>query len=332
MTSRQQLARLLPLALLILLGIAGLHGGLAAPRWDGPLRAYGVVIGLALEVIFGALLVITVRRGKAASPLAASAADEEGRADVPGRLRLVLTWLLSLSMIAVAVLLLASLHLHLFSKAGTLRPPPVPRPVTIRPQPAGKAAPGAPFPIGPILWGLLIALLVAAVAVSIWWASRQRRPATAGRLPGSITEDEDREGLREAVSSGRAALAALDDAREAIIACYSAMEETLARRGTARRIGDTPDELLGRAVTAGILHGPAGGAAGKLTTLFYEARFSSHRLGQAQRDAAAAALGTLAAGLAAPSGQPGPAAATGSAGGTGTAGGTGPAGGSGSGP
>ncbi|MFZ0753241.1 MAG: hypothetical protein WAN00_05685, partial [Trebonia sp.] len=62
MIARQQLARLLPLALLVVLAIVGLRGAVPAPRWNGPLRAEGVVIGIALEVVLGVLLVITLRR------------------------------------------------------------------------------------------------------------------------------------------------------------------------------------------------------------------------------------------------------------------------------
>ena len=82
--------------------------------------------------------------------------------------------------------------------------------------------------------------LVAAVAISIWWAARLRRPATPGRIAG----DAEAEGLREAVESGRAAMADLDDARAAIIACYVAMERSLAERGAGAGRPGTPDELL----------------------------------------------------------------------------------------
>ena len=104
------------------------------------------------------------------------------------------------------------------------------------------------------------------------------------------------------MAEGTAALAAIDDARAAIIACYVAMERSLADRGTARDAADTPDELLRRAVASGTVHG---GAAGRLTALFYEARFSTHPLDAGQRDAASAALDELAAELAA---KPAPAA------------------------
>ena len=62
MTARQQIARLLPLVLLVILVVAGLRGEVSAPRWNGPLKADGVAIGLALEVILGALLTVTLRR------------------------------------------------------------------------------------------------------------------------------------------------------------------------------------------------------------------------------------------------------------------------------
>ncbi len=147
------------------------------------------------------------------------------------------------------------------------------------------------IPLGPILYTLLVIAIVAAVVVSIWWSTRLRRPAAP-----LVIEDVSTEELREAVNEGRAALAGIDDARAAIIACYVAMERRLADRGTARGAADTPDELLARAVASGIVRG---GAAGRLTTLFYEARFSTHPLSAGQRDAASAALDELAAELAA---------------------------------
>lgn len=294
MTARQQLARLLPLALLAVLVIAGLRGAVPAPKWNGPLRGDGVAIGLALEVVLGVLLVIILRREAAARRAAAarpySATAEDDEIEPPGALRFTLRWVLGGGMAAIAAVLLSNLHLHFFVKPR-LRPLP-PSLFRGRPTQTPRTAGGAPFhvPVGPILYGLLVLALVAAVAISIWWSARLRRPAAPPRITGDVDSTE----LLDAVESGRAALAGLDDARAAIIACYLAMERSLAERGAARTVADTPDELLARAVAGGLVRGAA---ARRLTALFYEARFSSHPLGGAQRDAASRALDELAAEL-----------------------------------
>jgi hypothetical protein len=298
MTARQQFARLLPPTLLIILAMAGLRGTVAAPRWDGPLRGDGVAIGLILEVVLGVLLVTTLRRERAArtaSGLSGSGdgRQDDGRQDVPGSLRFVLIRLLGAGMAAVAVVLLVSLHLHLDTKPQPVHAPPQPLHPSRLPQKFPHAGgSGLRIPLGPILYGLLITALVAAVVISIWWSARLRRPAGRPELTDDLTADS--ENLRDAVVSGRAALAELDDARAAIIACYLAMERSLAERGTARGVADTPDELLARALATGIARGTA---ARRLTALFYEARFSSHPLGPGQREAARRALDELAAEL-----------------------------------
>jgi len=296
MTARQQLARLLPLALLVVLAFAGLRGVVPAPRWNGPLRAQGVAIGIALEVVLGVLLVITLRRDRAERQAAAarpySEADEE--IGVPAALRFALKWLLGGGMVAIAAVLISNLHLHFFIKPHPLpvRPAPFPRRRTTVPH---APQPTFHFPLGAVLYTLVVLVIVAAVAISLWWAARQLRPA----LPAAILGEADAEELREAVESGRQAFAELDDARAAIIACYLAMERSLADQGAARGVADTPDELLARVVSAGIVRGAG---ARRLTGLFYEARFSTHPLGRAERDAASAALDELAAELGAGAG------------------------------
>ncbi len=276
--------RLLPLALLIILGLAGLRGAVATPRWDGPLHRDGVAVGTALEAVLVTLLLVTLRRNRS------------GRQEAVARkLRGMLLFALGGGAVAVAVATLIGLHLHLFTAVpktpGAAVPhAATPSPRTLRPG----SAPGSVFhiPLADVLYALLIAALLAGLAVSLWWA-RRLRPSIGSREDAFIAYDS--EDLREAVESGRSALRTVDDARAAIIACYLAMENSLAERGTARGIADTPDELLARARQSGIVRGTA---AARLTALFYEARFSSHPLDHRQRDAAEQALDELAAALA----------------------------------
>jgi Domain of unknown function (DUF4129) len=294
MTARQQIARLLPLVLLVILVIAGLRGEVSTPGWNGPLKADGVAIGLALEVILGALLIVTLRRDAVARRLAERTyTGEETDVAPAAALRFALKWLIGAGMAAVAVVLIADLHLHFLKKGKPLKLPPQPKAsLTKGPQPPkGYGGWTLHLPWGPILYGLLVVALLAAVVISIWWSSRLRRPAAP-----LVIEDLGAEELREAVESGRAALAEISDARAAIIACYVAMERSLADRGTSRAAADTPDELLAKAVTAGTVRGPA---ASTLTALFYEARFSTHPVAAGQRAAASAALNQLADELAA---------------------------------
>src|SRR5277367_5603184 len=113
MTARQQIARLLPLVLLIILVAAGLRGEVSTPRWNGPLKADGVAIGLALEVILGALLIVTLRRDAVARRLAERTyTGEEADVAPAAALRFALKWLIPACMAAVALVVLTNLHLH----------------------------------------------------------------------------------------------------------------------------------------------------------------------------------------------------------------------------
>ena len=281
LTAQDWLVRLLPVALLIVVGLAGLRGAVGTLRWDGPLHQDAAVVGVVLEVVIVTLLVILLVRHRRGS--------QEPAAE---KLRGVLLLVLGAAGIGAAVLMLAALHLKGLGLRRT--PPPIRRPTatpsfSFRPHPGSGSALHVPVTV--LLYALLVVVLLAGVAVSVWWA-RRLQPPIALRAGDVIAEDPQQ--LREAVESGRSALRTVDDARAAIIACYLAMETTLAERGTARGAAGTPGELLTRATEAGLVRGSA---AGQLTALFYEARFSSHPLGHRQRDAAEQALDELAADL-----------------------------------
>ena len=284
LTAQDWLLRLLPLTLLIIAGLAGLRGAVGALQWNGPVHQHALAVGVVLEVVIVTMLVILLIRRRSGSQEATAV-----------KLRGVLLSALGAGGVAAAVLMAVGLHLHLFSQRA--RPRPVRAPVatpsgSIRPRLGAGPAPHISLTV--LLYALLVALLLAGIVVCIWLA-RRLRPRAALREQGDDFVVEDPERLREAVESGRSALRTVDDARAAIIACYLAMETSLAERGAARGVADTPGELLTRATERGLVRGTA---AGRLTALFYEARFSSHPLGRRQRDAAEQALDQLAADLA----------------------------------
>jgi hypothetical protein len=144
-----------------------------------------------------------------------------------------------------------------------------------------------------VLIGVLIAALLIAVII-IW--RRRRHLARLARRDLVIDEETDTpidpSRAARAIDSGRRAMRDLDDARAAIIACYLAMEASIAEAGAARGTAETPDELLAR-----VAHLVSAVPAASLTALFYEARFSTHPLAAKHRDAAERALAELAASL-----------------------------------
>ncbi|MGB7504513.1 MAG: DUF4129 domain-containing protein, partial [Mycobacterium sp.] len=78
------------------------------------------------------------------------------------------------------------------------------------------------------------------------------------------------------------------DPREAIIACYAAMERELAKSpGTTPQDSDTPSEVLARAVQR---HALRADSAAELVDLFEEARFSPHVMSEEHREDAVRAL------------------------------------------
>ncbi|MCX4745512.1 DUF4129 domain-containing protein [Kitasatospora sp. NBC_01287] len=137
---------------------------------------------------------------------------------------------------------------------------------------------------------IAVVLAVLAAVVAVW---RLLRRLPKPRLPHGATtrtRTDERE-LARAIASARRALLNAHDARTAVIACYLAMEDSLAASGIERRIADSPTDLLHRATTTGTLHGPA---ATTLTDLFREARYSQHPMDHTHLHHARTALDTIA--------------------------------------
>jgi Domain of unknown function (DUF4129) len=279
------ISRALLAVLLLLVTIAGIRAAVPPARVDFVGLPVVLATGCTLEAVLAGLLVALRWRP-------ARAAARDGIPGPAARLRVLLSGAIVTCLIGVPLALLLAMTTKLSRRQA--RPP---RQGTGRPRPGSlhriRLRHGAY--LGLDARYALIALLVAALVVAmivIW--RRRRRLARFHRL----TEPPDDTGtpaeLARAVDSGRTALRELDDARAAIIRCYLAMEASLAEAGATRSAAETPDELLGRAVAGGLL--PAI-PAGRLTALFYEARFSTHPMPTSRRDEAEQALADIAAAL-----------------------------------
>jgi Domain of unknown function (DUF4129) len=266
-------------ACLLAVVAAGLRVTVPAPALDGPFRHDALAVGAVLEAVLACLLVALIVRGTRAPRDALLAAQ----------LRKMLLYVVVAGLVAIPLSYALTRHV------SPLRPV---RPLKLKAAPPGHLR--GSHPAGPSIGAVLVAIILAAVALAVLvyvivrllrgrvWLGFRRREAGIAVEPA---EGDDESELREAVESGRSALRLFDDAKAAIIACYLAMEQSLAQAGTARAVADTPDELLARAARLGLVRTDA---AARLTALFYEARFSSHPMPLAQRDEAQQALAELA--------------------------------------
>jgi hypothetical protein len=175
------------------------------------------------------------------------------------------------------------------SRSAAYPAPPVPQP--------SKAHGGLHIDFGVLLLILVIIAMAVALAAAVVLALsliRNTPPqgaiSSAAPAPESGIEDE---ALAEALAAGRSALDG-DDARAAIIACYAAMEDSLADAGVARETADSPTDLLRRATARDAVDRSAAAA---LTDLFREARYSTHPMHDGHLAAARGALDTITASI-----------------------------------
>lgn len=205
------------------------------------------------------------------------------------------------ALLLTAAAVLTPIGLLFFGRRATTGKPPVAdyRPVPGKPSSSsgqsGRLAPekkthGLELAhwIGQLVLALVVVAAVALVAyVTIRLLARLRLSAKpiAGIEFEPLGPEVDQ--LAEAVAAGTEALEYAGDAREAVIACYSAMEQAVSAGGGGRRATDTPEDFLRRVTAAGLAPEEP---ARRLTDLFREARFSRHPIAEEQRDAAREAL------------------------------------------
>ena len=248
----------------------------------------GALLGVALVIV--AIALIARLRDPRRLPASASALSDRF-SDGRGRPR----WRVVLIGAAVLVvwLLLLWLMSRFFMPQGMGQPQSAPQ--SAAPTPAGNAPPrpaprdgGADRDVLRLLIVGTVALLAMIVVGAVASARRRRVDASgivAADTPGSPSPAVAAPALVRAAESGLAEVEDPDhEPREAIIACYAAMERELSHfPGAIPQDFDTPTEVLARAVEHHALHIDT---AVELVNLFEEARFSPHVMDESHRTSA----------------------------------------------
>ena len=136
--------------------------------------------------------------------------------------------------------------------------------------------------------GLLVLAYFAYAVISTWWQIWQERERRERVSPKHLNP-LDAAGLRQVEFNQQAQFDALahGEPRNAIVAAWLQLEDDVAAAGWPRYAAETPAEYTGRVLAAA---GLAPDAVHTLASLYREARFSSHHLGEAERERATAAL------------------------------------------
>lgn len=265
------------------------------PRSGDEASLLGVVALLALSLLIAALaLVASLREPPRRKPSYSYELPGVGRLRFRPSWRLVvivisavLTWL-------VMVAVLAQVRLGQTDPGSRQSTPLTDRPgVDPRPPPPATV----PTAGGDEVWRYLtagsVALVLLIVAGAILLRVRNRAPAPSVAIQDAagaeVPAAPEHGSLAVAAELGLVVVGDLNrEPREAIIACYVAMEQALADAPEAApQDSDTASEVLERAVRRGLIHSEGGT---ELVKLFAEARFSTHVMIEAHREAADRAL------------------------------------------
>ena len=292
-TSDKATSRVVAVIVLLVAVAAALRGYLPGveradrppPPGDGSSLVYVVaLIGISLLIVVVAIIsrLRDPRRApSSAAGLPARLFDGRGRP----------AWRVLL--IGAAVLVVWLLAVWLLSRFIVLQPSGQPQSAA----PSSAATPAANAPRRPrpdsgadhdvlrYLIASAVALLATIVGGAIVTARRRRvgQPRIDPAQPLEVpTPTVAAASLVRAAESGLAEIEDLSrEPREAIIACYAAMERELAHfPGAVPQAFDTPTEVLARAVEHHALHVDN---AAELVNLFEEARFSPHVMSEAHR-------------------------------------------------
>jgi hypothetical protein len=296
--------RVVALIVLLVIAAAALRGYLPAHDYaarvqPGPGRAAlaFVVVALSATLTLLAIAIIARLRDPRATPPGSGGLSGMlgGRTGRP-------SWRVLLIGLAVIVawLLIAMLLARLWFPHAVTPSAPAPDQGTAPAHGTAPAPKRHSQDSGDMLGILLVStipMLILIVVGTLMMSRRRRRAA----LTGALRDDDDgddtefpatpkgSESLVRAAERGLAEIADLNrEPREAIIACYAAMERELANvPGAVPQDFDTATEVLARAVEHHALHADN---AIQLVNLFAEARFSPHEMNERHRELAVGAL------------------------------------------
>jgi len=298
----KSVTRTVAVIVLLLLAAVALRGYLPGaepapdspePEPSGPSSVYAIValLGVSIFIIVISILAQERRRTTAPSPGELPRGRRGGGIKVPWRLLLILAAVL-LAWLLLVLLLMRWRSGFVIDAVPIADPEPPAPPEGGRTETTPPEAPADDGDVFGLLMAATIALFVLAIAAT--WI-RRKRGGTAAPLAawaGGADADADPSAgpdLARAAELGLAEIGDLRrDPREAIIACYAAMERELEKSpGTTPQDSDTPSEVLARAVERHVLHADN---AAELVDLFQEARFSPHVMNEGHRVDAVAAL------------------------------------------
>jgi Domain of unknown function (DUF4129) len=290
--------RVVALIVLLIVVAAALHGYLPAQdhamhKEPGSSRAAMAFVIAALSATVALLAIAVIARLRDPRAVAPSVRDLSGMLGT-GKGRPNWRVLLIALVVIVAWLLVVMLLVRVVPH-GVAPSPQTPDtsapPAHVHPQPPPQ--PQHPQNNNGDMLGILLATTIPMLLIIVVGTAIMSRRRWKAFIPSTSADDHFKsptpaprsESLVRAAELGLAEIGDLSrEPREAIIACYAAMERELANvPGAAPQDFDTPTEVLVRAVEHHALHADN---AAQLVNLFEEARFSPHVMNEGHRQVA----------------------------------------------